>query len=321
MLKKCNAGIDLITNNLGELYAGRTYLLSGAKGTAKTTFALQFIWQGLREGETCLLLANQPPKEIVIYADSLGMDLSPYFLNGSLLVYEISSLSNLSPAPLFHELEAIISMNRISRAALECFGSTFTTQEQADVLANGTSSFLRALEKMEVTSFFTMGLPLPQGMFMLKKTIEDLVAGSFMLSNTANNRIKTLSVKKLLGSSNGGKELQFSVEMGRGIVETAKSTGVKFPGFSAASFSAPRRRLPVSPDGPEKKRTSVSFSKISPSENAQTPKGGVKFPDKAKIAKPAEASAPEPALPAYTPETGEDKSGIRKFSFPRQENP
>ena len=107
MIDKINAGIDLITKNFGELYAGRTYLLAGEKDTAKTTFVLQYLYQGLKEGNTCLLVANQPPRDLVIHAEVMGMDLTPYFLDGTLLVYETVRKEKYPLVPLFQELEKI----------------------------------------------------------------------------------------------------------------------------------------------------------------------------------------------------------------------
>jgi circadian clock protein KaiC len=61
----------------GGLPAHCLYLISGTPGTGKTTLALQFLIQGVREGETCLYITlSESRREITKVARSHGWDLS-----------------------------------------------------------------------------------------------------------------------------------------------------------------------------------------------------------------------------------------------------
>src|SRR5580692_8015290 len=52
---RCKTGIPGLDEILcGGFIAERMYLVDGNPGAGKTTFALQFLAQGAREGETCL---------------------------------------------------------------------------------------------------------------------------------------------------------------------------------------------------------------------------------------------------------------------------
>lgn len=67
-------GLDDILR--GGLAAGKIYLLSGAPGSGKTTFCLQFIEEGIKRGERCLYVAvATTPKEIDEAAESFDIDL------------------------------------------------------------------------------------------------------------------------------------------------------------------------------------------------------------------------------------------------------
>jgi KaiC/GvpD/RAD55 family RecA-like ATPase len=60
----------------GGLIPGRPYVLSGTSGAGKTTLAIQFLQQGVRQAERALLVAvDEPPAEIRENVRSLGWDV------------------------------------------------------------------------------------------------------------------------------------------------------------------------------------------------------------------------------------------------------
>ena len=56
-----NSGLDSILR--GGLPPNRLYLLEGAPGSGKTTFALQFLLEGIRQGERCLYITLSETSE------------------------------------------------------------------------------------------------------------------------------------------------------------------------------------------------------------------------------------------------------------------
>ena len=70
------AGLDDVL--LGGLTPKKMYLLSGTPGTGKTTFALQFIAEGIRNGESCLYVSvGLGGEDFVALAKAAGIDLDP----------------------------------------------------------------------------------------------------------------------------------------------------------------------------------------------------------------------------------------------------
>lgn len=68
------AGVDKMLG--GGLIPGRPYVLSGTSGSGKTTFAIQFLQQGVKKGERALLVAvDEPPQEIRENVRALGWDV------------------------------------------------------------------------------------------------------------------------------------------------------------------------------------------------------------------------------------------------------
>jgi len=82
------AGLDTILN--GGLPAGRLYLLEGQPGSGKTTLSLQFLLEGVREGERCLYVTlSETTEELREVAASHGWDL-----NG-IELFELSSVEEV----------------------------------------------------------------------------------------------------------------------------------------------------------------------------------------------------------------------------------
>ena len=67
-------GLDKMLN--GGLVPGRPYVLSGTAGSGRTTAGVQFLQQGVRQGERALLVAiDEPPAEIRENVRYLGWDV------------------------------------------------------------------------------------------------------------------------------------------------------------------------------------------------------------------------------------------------------
>jgi KaiC/GvpD/RAD55 family RecA-like ATPase len=63
----------------GGLPRGTWTLVYGENGTGKTVIGMEFIWQGLCAGESCIYeLTDQPVESLRAYFRSFGWDLSPF---------------------------------------------------------------------------------------------------------------------------------------------------------------------------------------------------------------------------------------------------
>jgi circadian clock protein KaiC len=70
------AGLDDILH--GGLVAGRLYLIDGNPGSGKTTLALQFLLEGVRQGERCMYITlSETSEELNASAISHGWSLEP----------------------------------------------------------------------------------------------------------------------------------------------------------------------------------------------------------------------------------------------------
>ena len=102
-------------------------LISGKSGVGKTILCMQFIYEGLKQGETAICLTvNETPKDLLDDAKSLGWDLSKYVKSKKLyfmdlLPYatiEVGKGESLDVRSLMSDLIARIKKTSAKRVAV-----------------------------------------------------------------------------------------------------------------------------------------------------------------------------------------------------------
>ena len=106
---RCSSGCNGLNDVLGGgLPVGHFYLVEGEPGTGKTTLALQFVAEGLKQGETVLYVTlSESRDELLAVAKNHGLDVDPN------TVYEVRpSEQDLRPEgqyTVFHPAEVELS--------------------------------------------------------------------------------------------------------------------------------------------------------------------------------------------------------------------
>lgn len=84
-------GLDEMLN--GGVPKGHVFTVMGEFGTGKTTFSLQYIWEGLQNGESCVFISLEEDRDAMIETGlSYGWDFEPY------IEKERLALKKLAPA-------------------------------------------------------------------------------------------------------------------------------------------------------------------------------------------------------------------------------
>ncbi len=82
-------GLDDMLN--GGIPKGHVFTVMGSFGTGKTTFALQFLWEGLKRGEKCIFISLEEDKDAIsITAKSYGWDIAKYIESEQIVVEKLS---------------------------------------------------------------------------------------------------------------------------------------------------------------------------------------------------------------------------------------
>ncbi|MEW6069113.1 MAG: KaiC domain-containing protein [Candidatus Thermoplasmatota archaeon] len=91
--ERVSTGIEGLDKMLGGgIPKNHVVLILGFCGTGKTTFAMQFIWKGLTQGENCVYISLEESSESLINtALSYGWDFLDYIKNKKLVVIKVNT--------------------------------------------------------------------------------------------------------------------------------------------------------------------------------------------------------------------------------------
>jgi len=144
-------GLDAILG--GGIPKGYVVAVIGSCGTGKTTLGLHFIYEGLKNGENCIVLSFEEDEESIIRnATSVGMKLDE-FKNLQIIRLEAMSVKKSFEKVESELPELIRSFNagRILIDSISILETLFSEQERYQVL----SAFKRILKSHGVTAIFT----------------------------------------------------------------------------------------------------------------------------------------------------------------------
>ena len=104
----------------GGLIPGSICAIIGTYGTGKTTFSLQFVWEGLKKGEHIIYISLEEREErIMEYMTQKGWDIGP-FLNKSLFVIKLDPTDfNLANNRIKNELPRLIKQVNANRVVID----------------------------------------------------------------------------------------------------------------------------------------------------------------------------------------------------------
>ncbi len=133
--ERVNVGISGLDDMLGGgLIPQSICAIIGTYGTGKTTFSLEFIWDGLKKGERVIYISLEEREErIITYMKMKGWDVTP-FLNKALFVIRLDPTDfNLANNRIKNELPNLISEVNASRVVIDpisLFEDLFNTDSE-----------------------------------------------------------------------------------------------------------------------------------------------------------------------------------------------
>lgn len=151
----------------GGLVANRVYIVAGPPGSGKTTFGIQFLIQGAREGERGLYVSlTEDPKNIIEDMSSFNFGLQRYTAGGMILFVDMGPLSiqhfpsvknshsigTTYAQEVFKKISAIVKSMKIKRVVIDSvltlkFGSGEKEEQNREI-----ARFFRSLKDLKVTT-------------------------------------------------------------------------------------------------------------------------------------------------------------------------
>lgn len=222
MAFKILSGIDFFDDAFGGAFLGRSMLVCGSAETGKTLTALQFIAQGLKQGEKVLILSAVPARNLVLQADALGIDLVSAMASEDLVMLDYTDyIPNRDAeagitvtADCFQNLCDTIARFSINRVALDTV-VPWLTSAPLEHVQEYVFSFVNAFERLGASALFTMPRPVSKPSIELHHTIEDLLPISIDLSTDLASSMRFFTIRKYLGTDrNNHRRFIFEIKPG-----------------------------------------------------------------------------------------------------------
>ncbi|OQW96217.1 MAG: hypothetical protein BWK77_05820 [Verrucomicrobia bacterium A1] len=223
--QRAPTGIGFFDDRYGGVYAGRSWLVCGPSGAGKSAVGLQFLVQGVKQGERCLLLSAQPAADVAIWAASFGPEIERSIESGEFVVLEYNDYvpgrdkeTDLTlPPEGFLQLQEIIDTNAIKRVVLDT-ALPWVMTRTADMMAEHVFSFVRAFDRLRCTTMLTMPRPVSPVATRLKNALDEVVPVSVMLSIDSALSQRSWLTTKFLGEARLDPATPYLVIPGHGAV-------------------------------------------------------------------------------------------------------
>lgn len=189
--EKIKTGVPGLDEMLhGGLIPSRPYIVSGQLGTGKTTLALQFLLEGVKNGENVLYITTEePPNEIKKNFESFNWDLSKIKVFDAIpdvMTYEITPIKDITAIREIVAFKDIpdqirktpehgspeLTFNALQNALKLALSTTSYDRIVVDSLTAlkffcipsydhnlGVQSFIRFLSELKVTTLLTVEMP------------------------------------------------------------------------------------------------------------------------------------------------------------------
>lgn len=220
------AGFDFIAR--GGLPRGRTTLVAGTAGSAKTVFAAQFLAEGVRLGQHGVFVSfEEPPVDVRKNMAGFRWPIEQweaegkwFFMDASLQPDEVRiEAGEFDLGALLARIEAGIKKVKAQRIALDSINSIFSQFQDTTLVRAGLQQVAVMLKRLGVTALITAERLEEYGA-IARYGVEEFVADNVMILRNVledEKRRRTIEILKYRGTDHHKGEFPFTVLPGSGV--------------------------------------------------------------------------------------------------------
>ena len=245
MKKMIRTGIASFDSIAGGLVPGGNHLLYGELGTSKSTFALQFLYSGLSQGESAALVTRRFGEDVLHHAEAFGFPLRAFVQSGKLLLLEYApdvverAARVKDVSQIADEFQHFARRKVVRRIVFDPLSPIVQGMNSSEVSFR-MRSLIQRFSEYQATALYTLDLPEAADILGSCKDVMQAILRFEVASESAVQ--VDLIVERMPGASSGHRRISYCLAPGRGIVE-ASPNGV-------SSAESPKRKILVAATDP-----------------------------------------------------------------------
>ena len=230
-MNKISSGIEGFDQLLfGGFPQGRSYLVAGEPGAGKTIFTLQFLIEGLKNGEKAVYISiDEKPAHVIADLEALGWSLRDYLDAGLFQIVDVTShfasaqigAGGIDIDRVITEVLGFVRDFGATRLVIDPIAPLIFSERQIPEVAEYIRRLIFAIEdNPNCTTLLTSYSPVGSDK-VSHHGIEEFAASGIIilkLQKLNTKYIRTVRVKKLRGTRVDLSEYSFEILPQRGIV-------------------------------------------------------------------------------------------------------
>ena len=228
------SGIPIVDTAWGGFYLGGTYLLVGERKSGKTLLSLQYAVETAKSKEVCLYFTSARPKDLMIHAASIDIDLESYINQNSIIVVRVAHPSETSEfktrdeflSDYLLDIISVINQYHPSRIIFDEV-TPYVEFENMNILRDSFGSMIESIEEKGITSLLILREPVAQSSKLIFNVLNSFATGIIQLHKSEDSEEQkpgVIDITPNIGHTEGKFKANYYIEPYKGITTDFKIT-------------------------------------------------------------------------------------------------
>lgn len=228
------SGIPIVDSAWGGFYHGGTYLLVGEKKSGKTLLSIQFAVECAKQKEVCLYFTNSRPKDLMIHAASIDIDLENYINENSIIVVRVATPSDISDyqssdeflSEYLQDIISVITQYDPTRIVFDEL-TPYVEFDDMNYLREVYSQTIEKIEDLGVTSLLVLREPAAPSSKLIFNIVNSYATGILQLHKKEEfdaPRSGVIDITPNIGHTEGKFKANYFIEPYKGVTTDFKIT-------------------------------------------------------------------------------------------------
>jgi len=227
-----HTGIPIVDKAWGGFYHGGTYLLVGEKKSGKTLLSLQYAVEAAKNREVCLYFTNARPKDLMIHAASIDIDLESYINQNTIIVVRVADPTETTEFKsrdeflndYLHDIISVINQYHPTRIIFDEL-TPYVEYENMNNLKEAYGSMIESIEDFGITSLMILREPAAQSSKNIFNVLNSFATGIIQLHKSEDNGEQQpgiIDITPNIGHTEGKFKANYFIEPYKGITTDFK---------------------------------------------------------------------------------------------------